>query len=317
MDIDRIMKEMCIEYYNARMIHDEVYYVEAKNEKYIVKINAQSLLRRTINNFFRAKDIAFHNEIWFYRKISEKSYNQFRYPRMIKSDGKNYIVLEYISGTAGWNKAIVSQQQLVNALLEFQFSGIVFEESFIKRTLTKWYRKVPCKAIRWAYKLIKTPADLITWLKCILIVIKGIIVVKKINYHIFNHNDLFYFNNLITGNDGNLYFYDFEYVIAENKWFLTDIFDLSFNLETLELQSELLSEYIRQVACKIGDLNILCHMEMQTRVILIRKLLGVILSRRRKEDNKANCRNFIINILLSEKNYKQWYKKNIESIYFC
>ncbi|NLB79514.1 MAG: hypothetical protein GX796_11940 [Clostridiaceae bacterium] len=316
MDIDKIMKEMNTEYFNAKMIHNEVYCVEANNEKYIVKINAPSLLRRIINNLNRAKDIAFQNEIWFYKRISEKSFKHFRYPRMIRTDGKRYIVLECISGTDGWNKTIVSQQHLISALLEFQFSGIVIEESFTKRTLTKWYRKVPCKAIRWAYKLIKTPADLITWLKCILIVMKGIIAVKKITYPICNHNDLFYFNNLITGNDGNLYFYDFEYVIAEDKWFLTDIFDLSFNLETLELQSELLCEYIRQVACKTGDLNILRYMESQTRVILIRKLLGVILSRRRKEANKDNCRNFIINILLSDKEYKQWYTKNIESICF-
>jgi len=222
------------------------------------------------------------------------------------------MVLEYISGTNGWDRRVVSQNCFIKALLEFQLSGINIKTNFVQSILTKWYRKVPCKIIRWSFLILKSPKNIVIAFKCVLITLIQSIKLKKYPYAITTHNDLFYFNNIITGYDKHIYIYDFEYVMLEKKWILIDIIDICFNLSTLRFDTKLFDEYIIHLfRQQLLFHNTLKNLNGQVRVILIRKILGVLLSNSIDSKQKINCRRFLKNILLSERNYYLWYSINI------
>lgn len=301
--------------YEVQKVRGNVYYVKSSKANYIIKTFNCSKHKKIIHDIKGGKATAFENELRVYQSLQNKTFKIFKYPNLVKTDGQSYIVIEYISGNNGWDKNIISNEKLISSLLEFQFSNAKTESNFIKNIMINYHRRIPYKIIRWSPCLIKTPFDVIDWIKCNLILLRCSLCYRGEHEGLFTHNDLFRCNNIISGNDGNMYFYDFEYALYEKKWFLIDIFDLVFNMEKCKIDVELLKEYIKQFSCKLPFAKCECYLEKQTRIILLRKLLGVIISKKVKEDNKKCCRIFIKNILLSDKKYEEWYEENIVSAY--
>lgn len=307
------MAEFNVNNYCVNKLVNDVYYVETNYNQYIIKILKLPFVRRLIDYIKRGRFLAFKNEIKIYHSLEYKSFDRLRYPKLIHTDGKSYMVLEYIEGTKGWDQGVIIPSDLIKALLEFQFSGIKVKTNFINRILMKWYCKVPCKVFRWSFLIIKEPKDIATAFQCIWITFKNSLMIKKYKKSILMHNDLFNYNNLISGYDDNIYFYDFEYGMYENKWLLLDILDLSFDLLTLKLKPDLFVQYMKQISVHRSIYKyIMDHIIDQTRVILIRKVLGAMLSKTTRMSSKRACEIFLKDILLSEKEYLRWYIQNIK-----
>jgi hypothetical protein len=315
-DINRIggcpMNEIKKKFDQVVKIQNGVYCIEKKQRKYIVKISKPSLVALMIDHIRDGRHIAFENEINFYLSLNNRLCHYFHYPKLVKTDGRNYIMMEYIAGSKGWDNRLVSKESLIKALLEFQRLSIDMKSNCFKHILNLWHRKIPCKILRWSFAIIRTPYDLITLIRCLRLTLYYSVLIKPTD-PILVHNDLFYFNNLITGLNHRLYFYDFEYVIKENKWILIDILDISFDLLTLTLRSDLLAEYRKQISDNTTIHHyILTNAEALTRVILIRKILGALLTSNTEPSLKSEQRKFLDRILLSDKEYKEWYQKNMK-----
>ncbi len=307
------MKELRVENYQSYQLVKDVSYVRTDHNRYIVKILKLSFVRRLIDYIKRGRCLAFENEIKVYHSLEYQSFTLLNHPKLIHSDGKSYMVLEHIDGTRGWDKRIISTSDFITALLEFQFCKIKIETNLLKKILMRWYCKVPCKIFRWSFLLIKSPKDIRISLRCIWITLKNVIMIKKYKHTILMHNDLFYYNNIITGYDNNVYFYDFEYAMEENKWLLLDILDLSFDLSTLEFKPRLFLQYLKQISIHRSMYSYITnHIIGLTRVILIRKVMGALLSNSTKLSSKMACKKFLNDILLSEQEYLKWYIKNIK-----
>lgn len=308
------MSELSIEKYDLHKVRNDVYSLETDDEKYIIKTFNNSGLKKKINNFRSGKVTRFDNEIKVYELLETISFKFFNHPKLIKTDNETYIVCEYIKGKEGWDKKLINQENLIAGLLEFQFSKIKVGKSILQKITSMFQRKIPNKIICWSLKLIDRPVDFIKVFKLNVLLLHEIIFYKPRGDCLFTHNDLFRFNNMINTIDGCLYIYDFEFAMLENKWFLIDIYDLSFDLEKLELDIKFFSEYIKQLSNVISLDKCIYYLEKQTRIILIRKILGVSMTAKASLDNKEQCKKFIKEILLNDKKYDNWYTKNIVPI---
>lgn len=69
-------------------------------------------------------DTSFDNEMMVYEQLPENRFSVFRYPKLIKTDHNNFLLLRYIQADQGWNRDLVSKQKVLSALIEFNLANV-------------------------------------------------------------------------------------------------------------------------------------------------------------------------------------------------
>ncbi|WP_444677371.1 hypothetical protein [Halomonas sp. E19] len=88
----------------------------------------QKLARKVLGG-----DTSFDNEMMVYEQLPENRFSDFRYPRLIKTDHENFLILHYIKAQQGWDKDLVSKEKLMSALLEFNLAEISITHTGLKK----------------------------------------------------------------------------------------------------------------------------------------------------------------------------------------
>jgi hypothetical protein len=118
------------------------------------------------------------------------------------------------------------------------------------------------------------------------------------------HNDLL-FSNLRLGNDGNIYFLDFEDSIPESLMILADAVDLLLDRSRMALDVGTLRDYWE---CMAGRLKVdpeKLDLPAQIRLCLLR-LSIVGRSRAASSEEQRNTLGSMCDIVLDKKSYDEW-----------
>ncbi|MBI9014036.1 MAG: hypothetical protein JEZ08_17510 [Clostridiales bacterium] len=307
--LEQVLEELDLEIISLENISPTVFLLKTHEKTYILKFYGESGIRRLINYIRRDKFVCFKNEIEVNRQLLQSDKRLFLFPEMLKTDGKNYILFEHIEDYMISRKDELKEKDVISSLIAFQTSDIRVQHNFYYRYRIFIKRNIPMKILRWSHKVVDGPTHLLLLIKCYLFLLKALIVSKKTNVSLQTHNDLFRYNNMILNKDNQLVLCDFEFVKSDQKWFLIDIIDLCFDLQTFEFDQTLFDKYITELS-EIVELNASGY-KIQIKVILLRKILGRLTRRDLTLEQRKILVEFIEEILMNRKAYDQWYAVNI------
>lgn len=276
-------------------------------KRYIIKTISDHSLKQKIGNRVRGTFYGYLNEISISRALGSCTFSCFRYPKLISTDEKTYFMTEFIDGEHGWDHTKYSSHGLVDALLEYQKLGGLFEPIMVSNALTWWNTNVGIKVLRWSKLLLCKQGGVSMYFKTFLILADGLLTKTHIKTKQLMHNDLFRFNNIITSGTGEFYFFDFERSNIEDKWVLVDIVDLSFDMDLYTINYEMLNDYMKKFQLQSGFSVNYKGCKALIRVILVRKLLGVLRSSLSNDIEKKNAFSFMQQVLFNDTSFGIWF----------
>jgi hypothetical protein len=118
------------------------------------------------------------------------------------------------------------------------------------------------------------------------------------------HNDLL-FSNLRLGNDGNIYFLDFEDSIPESLMILADAIDLLLDRSRMTLDVGILRDYWECMAGRLKADPEKLDLPAQIRLCLLRLSIAGR-SRAASSEEQRNTLNSMCDIVLDKKIYDEW-----------
>lgn len=213
------------------------------------------------------------------------------------------MILEFIEGTIGIDIKWITNDQLIKSLLEF---NLIFFDGANEYMIPpkKIISNPPLGVIIALFSHCFPRLGILSLIKCLFLLVKCIVFEEKKDIFLLLHKDLTNAGNKITGYNRNIYFLDFEQTCIEQKWILIDIVDLAFSIETLEIDTTLLNEYLKEIKpFFMKPINV----KNQVRFALLRKVTNLI-----AYDDK-NCNvysSFLLDILLDDISYDNWFMNN-------
>jgi hypothetical protein len=263
----------------------------------------RKILRRIIGG-----SISFRTELLFYKSIHGRNTTNFRVPQLLETDGRGYMILQYIKGERIWDNDAIPCENLVSLLLEFQTMDIGFVRNRLERVVALLSENI---LLRIVYHAIRGIGG--EWSFTVLFTILKVVLIsyfrqKKCSLPVMLHNDLFGFNNIIRGHDGNIYLCDFESCTMEKRWVLRDAIDLSFGLPSLSVDNGFLNQYLSKLTQFYSECDNI-NLKTQMRVLLLRIILTAVFSNVHKD--KDLYIKFMKDILLSDAQFEEWFHANV------
>lgn len=286
--------------------------IESKTSKYVLKkvapIENKSLLR-SIFRFLNSKSSnSFNTELFILKNLNNINYHVFNYPKLIKYKENDYLLMEYIPSTKGWDKKNITSSQMANALFEFNLSGH-FLKKIKNGVVMKFINRAPIRIFQWSVLKLWKVIGIKDSISCIKVLIKSSFQQKKSSQAFIMHKDLIGNNNVLTS-EKKLYFCDFENVIIEKKWILNDAIDVALSKD-LDVDKNFIDEYLKAIE-RNNISNVKLNIEAQFRVALLYRVIRRIFSNNEySKKNRDKWVAFLRNQLLLEKNYKKWYLENV------
>lgn len=286
--------------------------VKNKDCLYINKNNLKPVsISGRILHIIVGVSIKFKNELMVNKEINLKKFKNFKYPKMVDTDNDSYMVFEYLDGIEGINTTNIYCTNLIKSLVEFQTSDYKLRHILIRKISIKILR-LPLNVMRRAFTMINSTISLRIALKILKVLIKSSYYQKKLNKGFWIHNDLLP-NNLITINNKTIYIIDFENTLYECKWVLTDIVDISYNIDNMQFDFELVLYYLNELKKKCIPISNI-KIDIQVRLVLIRRMLQSLSSKRYSNKEKENFLDFLCNVLLNDNRYNCWFKGMVDNI---
>jgi len=296
--------------------------VKLGRSSYIVKYNGKECIKKTnpqpesisglILHILLRGSVKFTNELKINMALNKKQYENFNFPKTINSDGSSYIIFDFVDGTEGINMTNDNYISFIKSLVEFQTSKLELEHKVTHKLIINILR-LPFNILRRALKLyITNIINLRMILQILQVLISSSICQKKLQTCLFIHNDLLP-NNLITDKNDVVYIIDFENSLYENKWILTDIVDITFDIYRMKLDFKIINKYLHELEKKgirTSEIDITC----QIRLVLIRRMLQAISSNRYSKESKEIFISFLRRILLNDKEFIRWFSNMEDSI---
>lgn len=251
--------------------------------------------RRILNVFY------FKREVHFLKHLYEYDAKNFIVPKIINTDGKTFMYLEFLDGhflkTCSGHYDPRTIARGVRELHLFRCERVIsFPAIFIQRYITTVGLSIHRGAAQLAISK-RNPMILINTLK---IYYSCFIKSSKQSTYFFHHRDLINHDNSFVISDGRLGLIDFGNARAERRWILNDIIDLSIDYD-ININLDLLKECLREILP-------LCH-----KPIVIKDHVRVALMRRFLHPMRLTThREFLFDVLLEDFKYHQWYSRNIE-----
>jgi hypothetical protein len=242
-----------------------------------------------------------------YASLGQQEFEHLRYPRLIGTDGRRYLLLEHIE-TRPHGESDLPRAPLLRALLEFQNARIEFARSpgaallamarrpdavLVRRMLSGLRPRFGWRATRRALKLVdRCRRDQ-----------------PPLDRPVVCHND-FHHNNLLLGRDGVVYFSDFEYVSLDDRWMLADIIHYAVGTGSCTIDTGIIADYADLVdrTCPVG-----LDLPAQLRFGLLLRVSQLILSRVPPPAVATRYGAFFSEVLLDDRAFEAWLRARFEA----
>lgn len=295
---------------NVKRIKSYTYYLETKNDSYILKkINMKKKFSKIKRWFNR---ITFKNEIEAYKQLNKINLDFFEVPNLIYNQ-KDYFLLEFIEPNQEPIDMDKSSIDVVDSVLEFNMIELDTLDNFFEKKFFNLFKRINWKLMRFALISVRKKYGIFLSVKLIWIVIVNSFKQKNNKITFTLHDDLFGFNNLILSEDKLIHFVDFEGVIAEKKWILLDILDLCLDPESFDFDDSLLTEYLDKLSDRT-DFEIRLNVKAQLQMALLKRVIEKVTfvnSKRSASKNRLYVWENALKMLTSKKKYDKWYSKNL------
>jgi len=267
--------------YKLEKVSSSAYRIVTHDKAFFLKLYDYIGMSRFLDNFRRNKSLAFLNEIHYNLHLENQS---FYYPKLLKTDQKNYMVFEEVFMTYDYDR-----EELLNVLIHMQHSNIPQGFKGSKKVLWRMKQDFSIHILRWSRSL----NDFTLTMKCIKAGISSIFL-KKSKKSYLTHFDLMDCNNVFKYK-GKIGLCDFEYMRMENKWYLVDVVDICFNRETFVFDYELFELYVEK--SDILERESREVINRQVKYLLIRRLLGIAINVQENNEKLMKCKEYIRKLL--------------------
>lgn len=306
---------------NINIIKVEVMNKKDSNVVWLVSDGVQKYILRErtktssfIKNIFYKT--AFISEVALYHNMNLIEWDDFCHPKLIKTDYNRYMVLEYIESVDKAIMGSIEKENLVRGLIEFQQQENITLENIniITKFLIKTRMNVTLQTFRWIVTRVRRKYGNRMALQSIFILIKSrfaIRGIKPLNQHNdFLTNEKLKVENIIIGENNECYFIDFETFVKKSNWIFLDIVDISWNVNSIDPNAEMLELYFKQLKRYYDYSRI--ETSAQFRIALMRSAYKKILSPSFEESKKHLWETFLVDILLNDLEYGIWFNENVK-----
>ncbi len=280
----------------------EVALVRVNGEAYVLKSKAppKGTLKQWRLRLSGHADIA--HEARVYQALAQHKTVHFRTPRLIATDARYFLLLEYVPSSSGRLDDSVALQQVARAIVEFQTLPLVFNAPLLRHTLLRYTNLY--NVTRYLNKLggALPPGVARDCLRC---VIRSHRQQHPLPRVFFVHNDLNP-GNLAPDAEGQLVLLDFASVARVRRWIFSDVVDYGFNGKSdWWISPSLITAYLAEIASNEAFSGV--EPAPQLRIALLAKLLHMIRFRHWKRRSTERPVAFLTNTLLADDAYAAWF----------
>jgi hypothetical protein len=280
-----------------------LYLLDTPDGRFVVKsADAFPSWRRRLGRLLGDWELGWQAQV--YACLDEQHFEHFRFPRLVATDGRTYLLLEYLE-TRQHGEHDIPREVLLNSLLELQLAHVTFEGPRLQKLLAA--TKTPTTALtrrvllgvqsRFGGTVARRGAAVI-W-HCLR-------TQPPLDRRVVCHNDLHH-NNLLLGSDGSLYISDFEQVSLDDRWVLADIIHYAVGTNRFAVDTSIISDYIDLLRHATRfELNL----GSQVRFGLLLRVSKLVLSRVPPADVAQEYGRFLVEVLLDDVAYASWFEAN-------
>ncbi len=290
-------------------VRDNVYIFKTGLKQYLVKLVRQEDKKKLGRVQKAFQNSSFRNEIEVNNALKKMDFEYLKFPQMIETKGKDYVIFEYIEAPA---QPGFMRDPFIPPLIEFQLAGLNIDLSWKDRLILAFRNKVSLNILRWSLDVILPRFGWKTALQCVLLFAKSSRKHKALEQAIHLHND--FGGNTILTSKKELYVIDFESVINEKKWILVDVLQRVFNEENFSVNQNDLSSYIVHLSEQLSAAPEEMNVKIQLRILLMRRMMQLLRSGSRNAKRKEEAQQFLIHSVLSDDGYDLWYAQNIGNV---
>lgn len=304
--VEELVRQLGITPVQIRRMGKAGYLIADKNKTgYFLKTQPLPVkMSSIIASLLIGGNILFKREIRINQCLARNHFTYLKYPRLLKTDGKEYMLFQYIQGREGFYEGRGTKKKAVLSLLEFNRTPVSFSSSLIESILIKYFG-TEATLFRDTAGPLRGKTGLVCSARIIIVFLKACLFTRRNKKALLLHNDLEPIN-IITGDDGTLNIIDFEDATLEYKWLLCDIVYLVFDCKTLDFDKELLFEYIRRLK---ENGYLVPDLYSQLRIALLRRCGRIIRHPHYLPEEKRKAASFIKDILSRKAAYSKWFSE--------
>lgn len=288
-------------------IHDRnksIYLIESDVNKYILKL-CRNFSRKNV--FIKKLNENYLNiEILVYEYLYKEKGKNFKVPRVVSWEKNKYILLEYIDFENKFEIDNVSSD-LIEAFVDFNTIGSninIYND--YKGKIYNYYSRHVVKILTNTFFKLRKIYGINIFFRVLRVVIHSTKKQIKLSEPFLLHRDIGLWKNNIHFKNNQLYLIDFESCILEKKWVLKDIIDIASGLN-LEVDIGIIDKYLEKIENKGFNINQI-NLKIQLRISLIHSVINtILLYEKLDKSNKEKYYNFLVDILLEDKKYDEWY----------
>jgi hypothetical protein len=250
-------------------------------DKYVIKYNTPGG-SKGFERMFGILGIEFKRELRVYNYYNSYDFQYLLIPKLLEKDS-NYIKIQRLIG----NNEKIEARNVVPNLKEFLMMGANEKKigffDFLSSPAVSVVRGSLYGALTYGPKL---------HFKILTYIIKLILSFKFHGNVYLIHKDLKTFQNCMNTVNG-VYFYDFGSSVLTKRYFLTDVIELSIDLEKLEFDLSATLSLLQSLGFD-NEYNKIAKMQIQ--VILYRRFLHLHSRTRNDADYMKKVKSFVHNI---------------------
>ncbi len=196
-----------------------------------IQLQAKQCMLKTLTSQMPWKRLGrrlrFQKEIFIYSQFQAVSFSSFRHPQLLHTDGKSYIITEFIHNNYSLGREdSLFYIQAMKSILEFNtclFPLQSFNRGWIWEKINRWKFSRSAKTLRnliegTAVKY-KIPFSLLP--RIFVFWGKAVTTTKKLHQPLLVHRDIFQ-ANILRPEPDKIYFVDFEKAGIEKRWVFVD-----------------------------------------------------------------------------------------------
>ena len=241
-----------------------------------------------------------------YEYLFKEKGKSFKVPRVVSWEKNKYILLEYI-GFENKFEIDKNSSDLIEAFVDFNTIGSninIYND--YKGKFYNYYSRHVVKILTNTFFKLGRIYGINTFFKILRVVIHCTNKQKKLSKPFLIHRDIGLWKNNIHFKKDELYLIDFESCILERKWILKDIIDIASGLN-LEVDLDIIDNYLEKIKNKGFNINQI-NLKVQLRISLVHNMiLTILLYEKLDQSKKEKYYNFLVDILLEDKKYDEWY----------
>jgi len=294
-----------------KTIRDNVLHVVKDKKDYVYKTSEK---RWDTFSSFQGKLFAlsgisrqnFRNEIAIHQHLSGQSFETLKVPKLYDTDGKSYMVMEYIEGTMGRWYTQDMDKILIRSLVDLQLS-ITYQKNLFEYNILSFLRRPFWNVIRMVGSIVLPLLGFNIAFKCFSLCMRLQREVSPNKAPLLLHKDINNKGNIISSPQREMYFIDFESCLQESKWILTDIIEIIYSFKDEYMDVGLFEEYIQKMRTE-GFIKEEFDIKSQVRFAMLRnaiKYLGF-------EELYVTHRKQLLEIILPDENFDIWFNKTFE-----